>query len=155
MEKDFGRWKSESPRITPIVERDNRLCPVRALNIYLDLLPAERDPKRFWLIRKSEISLLVRDNITTSFRFAPHTHAGVSDPNTKVSVHDLRKFACSYSRKYLAFPRAALANRVGSKSFITLDKCYIRDVPRVQATFQVPLGTIKPESPECHSLRVD
>ena len=155
MENDFGSWKSEAPRISPIVGDDVLLCPVRALHIYLDLLPAERDPKRFWLIRKSDISLLVRDNIKTSFRFAPRTHAGVSALNTKVSVHDLRKFACSYSRKYLVYPRAALAKRVGSKSFAVLDRCYIRDVPRVEETFQVPLGTIKPDSPVCHSLRVD
>ena len=155
MEKDFGKWKSEAPRISSIIGRDKRLCPLRALKIYLNLLPAERDPKQFWLIRKSAVSLLVRENIMTSFRFAPHTHAGVSSLNTKVTVHDLRKFACSYSRKYLVRPRATLAKRVGSKSFTILDRCYIRDVPRVKETFQVPLGTIKPNTPKCRSLRVD
>ena len=73
----------------------------------------------------------------------------------KITVHDLRKFACSYSRKYFQGSGEVLAKLVGSKSFNTLDKCYIRQVPRVYATFQVPLGTITPTTRACHKLRND
>ena len=83
----------------------------------------------------------------------PRSHAGESDSNTKASVHDLRKFACSYSRKYLYCSSKSLAKRVGSKSFSTLDNRYIRVAPRVRATFQVPLGTIQPTSTAYHRLR--
>ena len=155
MEKDFGSWKSDPPKISPIVQGDTRLCPVRAFRLFLDTRPEKRDPVRLWLLRKSAISCLVRNTIKASFEFAPRSHAGESDSNTKVSVHDLRKFACSYSRKYLYRSSKSLAKRVVSKSFSTLDNCYIRDVPRVRATFQVPLGTIKPMSTAYHRLRTD
>ena len=101
MEKDFRSWKSDPHKISPIEQGDTRLCPVRAFRRFLDTRPEDRDPVRLWLLSKSAISGLVCDTIKASFKFAPRSHAGDADSNTKVSVHELRKFACSYSRKYL------------------------------------------------------
>ena len=90
-----------------------------------------------------------------SYAYVPPSHARGSRTPTKITVHNLRKFACSYSRKYLPGTDILLAKRVGSSSFKVLDKTYTRDVPRVTATFQVPLGTIMPTTTEVRSLRVD
>ena len=156
MEAYFGDWKSDPPKIAPILLQDNRLCPVRAFKLYLKKrpsFPGNRYP--VWYLRKSAISCLVRETIKDSFKFGSRSHAGGFDENTLVKCHDLRKFACSYSRKYLDRNSKSLARRVGSKTFTTLCNRYIRKVPRIKLTFQVPLGTIKP-TPKAHrKLRTD
>ena len=126
MESYFGDWKSDPPKIAPILSRDKRLCPVRAFKLYLE----ERPPARrvgppglkypVWYLRKSAISCLVRETIKDSFKFGSCSHAGGFDENTIVKCHDLQKSACSYSRKYLDRNRKSLARRVGSKTFTTL-----------------------------------
>ena len=143
-------------KIAPILLQDKRLCPVRAFKLYLKKRPSFPDnPYRVWYVRKSAIFCLVRDTIKDSFRFDPRSHAGGFDENTPVKCHDLRKFACSYSRKYLDRNSKSLARRVGSKTFTTLYNCYICEVPRIKLTFQVPLGTVKPTSKARHRLRTD
>ena len=158
------RWRlilvsgNQNPKISPIRLPDNLLCPVRAFEIFLQKRPAAEpgNPYVVWLVMKSTLSCLVRRTIKESFElFDPRSQARGFDPNTRVKCHDLRKYACSYSRKYVDRTGKSLAQRVGSKTFTTLDNCYIRDVPRVKLTFQVPLGTVNPRSYRCHRLKTD
>ena len=158
MEGRIPNWTAQPPSIFPIDAPDKRLCPVRAFRRYLEFPEPNdrnRNSERLWLLLKSQVSCLVRNNIKASLAYAPHGLVGGSRSPPKVTVHDLRKFACSYSRKYLPGSKSALAKRVGSRTFTVLDRTYIRDVPRVEATFQVPLGTIMPTTTEIRSLRVD
>ena len=158
METFFGDWMSDPPKISPISRSlpDHRLCPVRAFNLYMAKRPDEpNNPYPVWYLRKSAISYLVRATIKDSFRFGSRSHAGRVDVNAYVSCHHFRKFACSYSRKYVDRTSMSLARRVGSKTFTTLNNCYIREVPRISLTFQVPLGTIKPKSKAYRKLRTD
>ena len=62
------------------------------------------------------------------------------------TVHDLRKLHVHIAGSTCFTLVSLLAKRVGSKTFTTLYNRYIRNVLRVKATFQVPLGTIKPKS---------
>ena len=147
---------SDPPKISPILQQDKRLCPVRAFKLYLEKRPADPGNRYpVWYLRKSAISCLVRETIKDSFKFGSRSHAGSFDENTPVKCHDFRKFACSYSRKYVDRTSKSLAQRVGSKTFTTLYNCYIREVPRIKLTFQVPLGTVKPTSPAHRKLRTD
>ena len=158
MEGRIPNWTAQPPSIFPIDAPDKRLCPVRAFRRYLEFPEPNnrnRNSERLWLLIKSQVSCLVRNNIKASFAYAPQGYVGGSRSPPKVTVHDLRKFACSYSRKYLPGTKSSLAKRVGSRAFTVLDRTYIRDVPRVEATFQVPLGTIMPSTTEIRSLRVD
>ena len=156
MEAYFGDWISDPPKISPISLPDNSLCPVRAFKLYLEKRPAKPGNRYpVWYLRKSAISCLVRATIKDSFKFGSRSHAGSFDVNTYVTCHDFRKFACSYSRKYVDRTSKSLALRVGSKTFTTLNNCYIREVPRINLTFQVPLGTVKPTSKAHRKLRTD
>ena len=94
----------------------------------------------------------MRDTIKDSVRVAHPSMPEAEIDGLKITVHDPRNFACSYSRKYFQGSGKALAKLVGTKSFNSLDK-YIRQVPRVYAPFQVPLGTITPNIRACHRLR--
>ena len=121
-----GSCKLEVPSSQDLLYRRTGYSVMSRRNVkrYLDLLdPAVclRYSPRLWLFRKSAVSCLVRDNIKASFVFAPRLHAGGSGTRTKVPVHDLRELACSYSRKYLDSSKGALAKRVGSKTFSTLN----------------------------------
>ena len=71
----------------------------------------------------------------------------------KVTVHDLHKYACSYSRQYFSSPKRELAKKVGSNSFPVIDNRYIRHVPKISVTYQVLLGTIYPTIIKCNTLR--
>ena len=106
-----------------------------------------------WPYRKTTLYCLVRDLIKDSIRITrPYMWESEID-DLEVSVHELRKYACSYSRQYFSSPKEDLAKRVGSKSFTVLDNRYIRHVPRIRATFQVPLGTKYPTTIKCNTLR--
>ena len=156
METYFKDWTSEPPKIVPILSQDNRLCPVRAFKLYIEKRPDKpRHKYPVWYLRKSAISWLVRETINDSIKFGSRSHAGSFDESTPVKCHDFRKFACSYSRKYVDRTSKSLAQRVGSKTFTTLKNCYIREVPEIKLTFQVPLGTIKPTSKVRRKLRTD
>ena len=155
MENGYGEWQSELPRISPILRGDKRLCPVRAFHIYIASDQRKFDPQRMWPYRKNALSCLVRELIKDSIRI---THPNMREAEIKdleISVHDLRKYACSYSRQYFSSPKEDLAKRVGSMSFTILESRYIRHVPRIRATFQVPLGTIYPTTIRCNKLRND
>ena len=154
-ERDPSIWKSELPKISPITSGDIRLCPVRAFRLYKNSNPLKPDPARLFPFRKNQISCLVRSTIIDSIRIALPSCSEQDLIDFNVKVHHLRKFAASYSRKYLRFPYKDLAKWVGSKAHVTLNSCYVRDVPRVNATFKVPLGIIYPNTRVCHKLRKD
>jgi len=89
--------------------------------------------------------------IKDSVRWAHPTAEDV--PETK--CHQFRKLACSLSRKYFSGSLEELCALVGTKSPRTLLSYYIREVPRVHCTFQVPAGTIFPDSKAINLLRDD
>ena len=73
----------------------------------------------------------------------------------KIGSHQIRKLAVSLSWKYFQGPKKKLCDWVGTRSFKTLNKIYIRDVDSVSFPCQVPLGTLLPNSPIIHTLRTD
>ena len=152
-ESHLSQWNSTLPKIVSISDDDKRLCPVRAFKIFYAVRRAPAMQGGLWPCGKISLSYLVRDLICESIWWAhPELPA---DRIPKVSCHDIRKMACSYSRKYFNRPWSELCDWVGTKVRNTLDSHYIRDVPRVLCTFQVPLGTIKPDTEPCNELRTD
>ena len=152
-ERDSG-WSSPLPRIKALQDSDTRLCPVRAFRIYYDLR-VKKGPLKFegrlWPRNKSQLSSLIVKSILASI--------GMSAlPNVepiKIGSHQIRKLAVSLSWKYFQGPKKKLCDWVGTRSFKTLNKIYIRDVDSVSFPCQVPLGTLLPNSPIIHTLRTD
>ena len=147
-------WSSPLPRIKALQHSDTRLCPVRAFKIFFELRikkgPLQFDG-RMWPGKHSQLSSLIRKSILASI--------GMSAlPNVepfKIGSHQIRKLAVSLSWKYFQGPKKKLCDWVGTRSFQTLFKIYIRDVDSVSFPCQVPLGTLLPNSPVIHTLRSD
>ena len=147
-------WSSPLPRIKALQHSDTRLCPVRAFKIFFDLRCKKGLLKfegRMWPGKHSQLSSLIRKSILASI--------GMSAlPNVepfKIGSHQIRKLAVSLSWKYFQGPKKKLCDWVGTRSFQTLFKIYIRDVDSVSFPCQVPLGTLLPNSPIIHTLRSD
>ena len=152
-ESHLSQWSSIPPKIVPISAEDRRLCPVRAFNIFYSDRMAPVYEGGMWPHGKIDLSYLVKNTVYNSFRWA---HPEVPDDlPPRIRCHDFRKLACSYSRKFLKGTWKDLCDWVGTKIHNTLESHYIRDVPRVNGTFQVPLGTILPDSEICNVLRED
>ena len=63
----------------------------------------------------------------------------------KIGPHHMRKLAASYSRSYLggtAEWAELFQRRMGSSSLSVLEGVYINEVPPVELTCVVPLGTL-------------
>ena len=152
-ESFWRNWLSSHPRIVPISSQNNLLCPVRAFRCFYACNSVPAWEGGMWPLGKIKLSYLVRDTVIESFGWA---HPGVPTDNwRKPKCHDFRKLACSYSRSFFTAPWSQLCDLVGTKAWETLDKCYVRKVPPVKATFQVPLGTIYPNSEILSHLRDD
>ena len=140
----LSQWISTLPKIIPIHDDYKPLRPVRAFKIFYAARLAPARTGGLWPRGKISLSYLVRAFIRESIWWAhPELPA---DRIPKVSCHDIRKVACSYSWKYFNRPWSELCDWVGTKVHNTLDSDYIRDVLRVLCTFQVPLGTIRPDT---------
>ena len=109
MEGRIPDWTAQPPSISPIDAPDKRLCPVRAFRRYLEFPEPQnrnRNSERLWLLIKSRVSCLVRDNIRASLAYAPQVHAGGSrNPpprllsTTSVNLHALTAGSTSQERK--------------------------------------------------------
>ena len=150
-ESFWSEWQSSLPQIASISSNEVKLCPVRAFRAFYESNQTPRWANGMWPLGKCRLSYLVRDTIKDSVRWAHPTAEDV--PETK--CHQFRKLACSLSRKYFSGSLEELCARVGTKSPRTLLSYYIREVPRVHCTFQVPAGTIFPDSKAINLLRDD
>ena len=147
----WSDWQSMPPQIVPISSSEVKLCPVWDFRAFYESNQTPRWANGMWLLGKYRFSYLVRDTIKDSVRWA---HPAAEDvPETK--CHQFRKLACSLSRKYFSGSLEELCAQVGTKSPRTLLNYYIREVPRVHYTFQVPAGTIFPDSKAINQLRDD
>ena len=146
-------WLSSFLRIVPISSQNNLLCPVRAFRCFYACNSEPAWEGGMWPLGKIKLSYLVCDTVIESFGWAHHDEPTENFPSVK--CHDFRKLACSYSRSFFTAPWSLLCDLVGTKAWETLDKCYVRKVPPVKASFQVPLGTIYPNSEILSHLRDD
>ena len=125
-----------------VVSSDLLLCPVRALNIYLErrsFLTRPDNDDMLWSVRQSTLSLYFKELINDAFRF--NGNPAVDLP---VSTHQCRKFAASLSKFYIKSSDEDLAAWMGVKNMSVLLKHYISRFPLVNVKCVVPLGTIGP-----------
>ena len=118
------------------------LCPVRALNIYLDRRSFFTRPDNddmLWSVRQSTLSLYFKELINDAFKF--NGNPAVDLP---ISTHQCRKFAASLSKFYIKSSDEDLAAWMGVKNINVLLKHYISRFPLVNVKCVVPLGTISP-----------
>ena len=66
--------------------------------------------------------------------------------NIVIAPQQSKKLATSYCMKYFANANKALHKRTGNKVFGTLNRHYIRDVPRLRIPVSLPLGTVPPRA---------
>ena len=125
--------------LDPAIE-DRSLCPVRAWKIYKErrrMFTIKVLSHRFWILSRGDLSkqfqLLVRD----SRKFVD------KDMSVPMGPHQMRKLACSYSKKFWPHASSSLFTATGSKSMNVLSRCYIRDVPPLRYPCVLPLGTAR------------
>ena len=125
--------------LDPAIE-DRSLCPVRAWKIYKErrrMFTIKVLSHRFWILSRGDLSkqfqLLVRD----SRKFVD------KDLSVPMGPHQMRKLACSYSKKFWPHASSSLFTATGSKSMNVLSRCYIRDVPPLRYPCVLPLGTAR------------
>ena len=63
-----------------------------------------------------------------------------SNPKIKIGPHQMRKFACSYNKKYFPSHEKKLYLKLGSKSMRILNRTYIRSVPDLEWSCVLPTG---------------
>ena len=77
---------------------DLLLCPVRALNIYLERRPAftrADNDDMLWPVRESSLAKYFKELVNEALVFY-----GVNNTHLRVSTHQCRKFAVSLSKNY-------------------------------------------------------
>ena len=120
---------------------DLRNCPVRAWKVFLDrrsLVTNVRDDACLWTLEVKALFTAFKALIRDSRRF-------VGKPDNIVMVpQQTKKLATSYCIKYFSNANKALHKRTGNKVFGTLNRLYIRDVPRLRIPVSLPLGTVPP-----------
>ena len=135
-------FRPDPPRISKSTDAQERLlCPVRAWEHYIKrraVIANSANPLRFWPMSGKALTLEFKKLIKDSRKFV-----GKSD-KVACGPHQMKKLACSYSKKY--FPRSSklLFKRVGSKSMNVLNRCYIKEVPALRFSCVLPLGTVRP-----------
>ena len=152
-QREDSDWAPEPPQISAIDSTDKRLCPVRAFNRYMEFrvpMGLSEFGGRLWPVGKISLSYLIIGTINDAIVGAHPEYLPTDLP--PVGTHHLRKFVTSLSWKFLPANEAKLAKMVGSKSFNTLIKSYIRDVPPVTLSLRLPTGTLHPTMCKLRSL---
>ena len=120
---------------------DLRNCPVRAWKVFRDrrsLVTNVKDDSCLWTLDVKALFTAFKALIRDSRRF-------VGKPDNIVMVpQQTKKLATSYCMKYFANAKKVLHKRTGNKVFGTLNRHYIRDVPRLRIPVSLPLGTVPP-----------
>ena len=125
--------------------RNNVLCPVRAWKAYRArraVILTIGDSLCFWPYSQCTLERLLKDLIRESRNFVGKT------TEIQSSSHQFRKFAASYSKKFLALSSDhcdVLRRRMGCASMRILNKVYIDEVPSLSLACAVPLGTVLPD----------
>ena len=121
---------------------DLLLCPVRALNIYLDrrsFFTRLDNDDMLWPVRQSTLTIYFKDLVNDALKFN-----GISAVDLPISTHQCRKFAVSLSKYYLRSSDEDLAAWMGCKNMDVLFKHYISRFSLINVKYVVPLGTIGP-----------
>ena len=136
----------EDPSIlgmSQVSDLDLRNCPVRTWRVFRDrrsLVTNVKDDSSFWTLDFKALFTAFKALIRDSRRF-------VGKPDNIVMVpQQTKKLATSYCMKYFTNANKALHKRTGNKVFGTLNRHYIRDVPRLRMPVSLPLGTVPPRA---------
>ena len=125
--------------LDPAIE-DRSLCPFRAWRIYVEKRQAfthEPLAHRLWILSRGDLTLTFKDLVKESRQFVgKHTQV-------PMGPHNMRKFACSYSKCHWPRSSSKLFTAIGSKSMRILTRCYIKRVPPLRFSCVLPLGTAK------------
>ena len=127
--------------LDPDIE-DRSLCPVRAWKIYKErrrIFTIKALSHRFWILSRGDLSKQFRLLVRDSRQFVG------KDLSVPMGPHQMRKLACSYSKKFWPRASSTLFTATGSKSMNVLSRCYIRDVPPLRYPCVLPLGTARLE----------
>ena len=132
----------EDPSITRMDSRDEdelKLCPVRAWEIYRrsEGFVNSIDKNRLWPVSHDTRVDCFRSLVGKARRFA-----GRSDV-TPVCVHQTKKLAFSYSKKFFTTTDDVLCKKMGNKTIKVLNRVYMGDVSPLRYTCVVPAGTLK------------
>ena len=95
----------------------------------------------FWPFSQGTLQYLLKELILDSRVFMGKSKG------IPAGSHQFRKFAASYSQKFLALSSdhcEVLRKRMGCKSLTILGKVYIDEVPSLSYPCAVPLGTVLP-----------
>ena len=123
--------------LDPLIE-DRSLCPVRAWKIYKErrsVFTIKALSHRFWILSRNDLSKQFRSLVRDSRIFVG------KDTAVPMGPHQMRKLACSYSKKFWPHASSDLFTATGSKSLNVLSRCYIREVPPLRYPCVLPLGT--------------
>ena len=133
----------EDPSITRMDSRDEdelKLCPVRAWEIYRrrsEGFVNSIDKNRLWPVSHDTLVDCFRSLVGKARRFA-----GRSDV-TPICVHQTKKLAFSYSKKFFTTTDDVLCKKMGNKTIKVLNRVYMGDVSPLRYTCVVPAGTLK------------
>ena len=139
-------FQPDCPSILPLeseIENDKLLCPVRALQAWINIKEDESTPwpsqRGFmwpWKLKKMAemTNLMIEDACRWKEYKLP----------IKKGLHGVRKLAASYSQAFITSQddKDLLAKRMGSKTHSVLYRKYVFQVDPLDITFVVPLGTI-------------
>ena len=138
---DFQPEDPSISRLNSLNDIDLKLCPVRAWEIYLRRRNNVDNVSRedcFWLVSKPTLSDYFVSLVKRSRKFSERSDI------VNICVHQMRKFAVSYSKKYFSISDKDLYTKMGSSSMSVLKSNYIRDVNPLRFICVVPAGTLKP-----------
>ena len=136
---DFQPEDPSISRLNSLNDIDLKLCPVRAWEIYLRRRNNVDNVSRedcFWLVSKPTLSDYFVSLVKRSRKFSDRSDM------VNICVHQMRKFAVSYSKKYFSISDKDLYTKMGSSSMSVLKSNYIRDVNPlrfIQGVSKVPL----------------
>ena len=138
------------PSIYPLVvgPQGNKLCPVRAYNIYIERTSGEGFSDVFlWYHGKNngKVSVQTISAIFSNLVRQAKRSAGIIN-NDPIGPHQCRKLAASYGALLCNSERDEnrLRERMGFSALSVLRKVYIRDVPPLTHRFVTPGGIYTP-----------
>ena len=152
-----NKWESHPIYISSIKKVDNEdqsvLCPLRAFHCFWNLRSkktniAAKFKDHMWLCNPASLSYVVNSLLLNVQKYYYPSIPMHERP--KIGTHNLRKFAISYSYLYFKLDKDLLLSRIGSRSFSTLTKYYIRNIKEPSFYLSVPLGTMT-----CNMLRIN
>ena len=134
-EKLSNRWKTKN--INSLVLNNggiSRLCPVATLRSYLQRSKRDKDGPLFQLVSMNA-KPLTKHNLSTEICKLILE----ADPDAKAKVHDVRKYASSYSLAETMVSPEELSRSIGWNSPATFFKYYMSSVEPLDSEVMLPM----------------